>query len=277
MPEVGSRPLMRGSPWQAMGRVAVFWVGYAGILYLASVPKGMVPQQLGQLLWGLTSAVLLLGLTQVVLRHEGRRFRDVGLRLSASSPGRLFLGAGLGLAVYGLTVAADIAIAGPIHFSRVATANGAAVSLAAVTFLALSFMEELGFRGYPLRSLTTALGAWKAQVIVAVAFAASHLLFGWSLQAVVFGVLPSAFLFGAAALAFGDLMVPIGLHAALNLARWSTGETSAPGLWSMSVDESSRELMAAVAPAIGIAVTAIFAIALWWYGRRRADADGASA
>jgi membrane protease YdiL (CAAX protease family) len=228
------------------------------------------------MVWGLVSSVLLLGLTRLVLRGEGRRLRDVGLQLSASSANRFMIGAGLGFAVYGLTVVADVAIAGPIQFSRVTTVDSSAVLLAVGTFLALSFMEEFGFRGYPLRSLAPALGAWKAQVIVALAFGASHLLFGWSLQAVVLGVLPSALLFGAAALAFGDIAVPIGLHAALNLARWSTGEQNTPGIWTMSVEEPSRERIAAVAPVIGIAVTALFTFALWWYGRRRADASGAA-
>jgi hypothetical protein len=229
------------------------------------------------MVWGLVSSALLLEVTGLVAAREGRRPRDFGVRFGASSANRFVIGAGLGLVVYGLTIVADSTIAGPIQFSRVATADFSAVFFAVGTFLALSVMEEVGFRGYPLRSLAPALGAWRAQVLVAVAFGASHLLFGWTLQTVILGVIPSAFLFGAAALTFGDLAAPIGLHAALNLARWSTGEMNTPGIWTMSVADPSRERLAAVAPTIGIAVTALFAFALWWYDHRRAGQKGAAA
>jgi hypothetical protein len=178
----------------------------------------------------------------------------------------------LGVVVYGVTLVANLMMVGPIHFVRVTTPVDSAVFLAVGTYLALSVMEEVGFRGYPLRSLVLALGTWRAQLTVAIAFSISHVAFGWSVQAIALGVFPSALLFGATALAFGNLAAPIGLHAALNFARWSTGETNAPGIWSMAVDDLTRERMVTASPVLGVAVTVVFTIALWWYGRRRAGA-----
>jgi membrane protease YdiL (CAAX protease family) len=148
------------------------------------------------------------------------------------------------------------------------------------TYLALSLMEELGFRGYPLRTLVPTLGPWRAQAIVAVAFALSHIGFGWPLRTVLFGVLPNALLFGAAALASRGLAMPIGLHAALNISRWAVGETDVSGFWTLTVAESGRDRVATSAPFIGIGVTVVATISLWgWYLRygalpRRGQAPG---
>lgn len=268
----GPTPRSLTRPRPTVGRVILFWGGYAGILLLAAIPKGMVPAPLGPLAWGLASSVLLLILTHALLKQEGRPFRDVGMLRSWHSAICLLGGIILGVVVYGVTLFANLMIVGPIQFVRVTTPVDGAIFLAVVTYLALSVMEEVGFRGYPLRSLVLTLGTWRAQLTVAVAFSLSHVAFGWSVQAIALGVFPSALLFGATAHAFGNLAAPIGLHAALNFARWSTGQTDTRGIWSMAVDDSTRERMVSASPVIGVAVTVVFTIALWWYGRRRAGA-----
>jgi membrane protease YdiL (CAAX protease family) len=144
-----------------------------------------------------------------------------------------------------------------IHWSGVLLTFG--------TLLALSCMEELGFRGYPLRALVPTLGPWGAQALVAVAFALSHFLYGWSWASVVFGVLPSAFLFGAAALASGGLAMPIGLHMALNVAQWSIGEKESTGFFTQTVDQTARARIEQVAPITGMAVILAMAAVLWWW------------
>jgi hypothetical protein len=89
---------------------------------------------------------------------------------------------------------------------------------------------------------------------------------------------PNALLFGAAALAFRDLSAAIGVHAAINTARWSTGETGTPGLWSMSAAEPTRARLAEWSPVIGIIVTLLATCGLWWWyfreARRRFRIDG---
>jgi hypothetical protein len=52
----------RGSR-RVFGRVGMFWGGYLAVLVLASFAKGMAPPQLGQLVWGVVSSVVLVVLT----------------------------------------------------------------------------------------------------------------------------------------------------------------------------------------------------------------------
>ena len=188
--------------------------------------------------------------------------------MERGTAGRFIAGAGIGFASYGFTVLAVSLAAGPLHFTRSPTPAPGPIGVMACTLLALSAMEELGFRGYPLRTLVRTIGTWRAQGIVAVAFGLSHVAFGWSVQTILLGVVPSALLFGAAALAFRGLAAPIGLHAALNVARWAAGETEAPGFWTLTIDEATSGRVARMAPAIGVAVTLLCALALWrWKAR----------
>ena len=255
--------------WSIIGRVVLFWAGYLAILLLAAKVKALAPPPWHQLVWGLVSIAALFPLTLVFLRWDGRSRRDVGLNFEAKSVARLGLGAILGLAVYGLNVLIVSAVAGPIRFSWGVGIDPAGVVLVVATTVARSGMEELGFRGYPLRTLVPSLGFWKAQGIVAVAFGLCHFAFGWSWTSILLGVIPSAFLFGMAASASGGLALPIGLHAGLNLARWSVGENGAAGIWTMVVDETAQAGIAKVAPTIGVIVGVLGTLALWWWHQTR--------
>lgn len=238
------------------------------ILFLAGIPKGMSPAPWSALVWGLTSSVAIFALSVLLLKREGRVPPDVGLRVGATSAGRFIAGASIGFGVYGLILLSTWVIVGPIRFTRVAAPEGGAIFLMLGTYLALSVMEELGFRGYPLQTLVSAFGAWRAQAVVAAAFCLSHVAFGWPWQTIALGVLPSGILFGVAALAVRDVAMPIGLHAAMNIARWMVGETGAQGIWTMAIDDQARAHVAGVAPLIGFAVTGLCAAALWlWHLR----------
>ena len=212
-----------------LGRVIIFWVGYFLILLVASIPKGMSPARWGSLVWGLTSSVAIIGLTLLLVKREGRVPRDVGLSVGAAAVGRFVAGVALGLCVYSLVLLLTSLLVTPIRFTRLAALDAGDICLMIGSYLALAVMEELGFRGYPLRTLVLALGRWQAQAVVAAAFCLSHVAFGWPWAVVAFGVLPGAILFGVAALAGGDLGMPIGVHAAMNVARWMVGQTAIRG------------------------------------------------
>jgi uncharacterized protein len=147
------------------------------------------------------------------------------------------------------------------------------VVLMSCAFLAIACTEELGFRGYPLRTLHPVLGLWPAQAVVALAFGLTHVVYGWSLADVVMGVLPGALLFGLAAVASRGLALPIGLHAAWNLASWSIGVR---GPWTMVVraGERDRLLLAGRISATAVVLTAAV-VAWWWYRERERKLESA--
>lgn len=253
-----------------LGRVVVFWGGYIVILFVMAIAKAMVPERWSQLVWGTLSSVAIFSLALFVLRREGRSVREAGMNFETTSILRFLAGALIGLAIYAFNILLATIIAGPIRFTWTADVEPSVIVLSVCSFAALSCMEEIGFRGYPLRTLVPRFGLWHAQGIVAVAFGLCHLAFGWSIANTLFGVVPSALLFGMVAIASRGLAMPIGVHAALNFARWAAGENNAAGIWTMVVDAQTQARLATVAPSIGVAVTLLATIAFWrWHESRR--------
>jgi membrane protease YdiL (CAAX protease family) len=260
----------RDNRWRQLGRVGLFWAGYLAVLVLSSVPKGMAPPRWGQLVWGATSALALLILTRTMVRWEGRTARDFGLVLERATARRFLVGVLIGLAVFACPVALIALLTGALRLVPTGGPGGGDVLLTLSTLLALSAMEELGFRGYPLRVLGPLLGGWRAQAVVAEAFALTHVAFGWSWQTIALGVLPSALLFGACAVASGGLAKPIGAHMAVNVAPWAIGEADGTGIWTVAVDASAQTAVAATAQLVSPIVTLIAAGAVWTWQKRAA-------
>jgi membrane protease YdiL (CAAX protease family) len=248
-------------------RVVLFWASYLAILWLAAIPKGLVPAPWDDLVWGLVAVPLVWLVSRWMSSHTADEPR--GPRTAHGRWPGFFIGLGVGAATYAATVWAVSLVATPITLIPATLPTTRAMAIAVLTVLALAYMEELGFRGYPLRTLTRAFGTERAQIIVAFAFAAMHLVFGWSWQMTVFGVLPSALLFGAAAARSGGLAMPTGVHAALNLARLMTGERGTVAIWTIQIDPARTGRVEAMAPWIGLAVTVFATAALWsWRGSK---------
>jgi membrane protease YdiL (CAAX protease family) len=246
-------------------RVALFLGANYLIMLLAAIPKGMVPRAVADLTWGTIASLGLWGLSHLVLRREGRTPRDIGLGLDRGSAARLAIGFAAGIALYALTVAIVSVAVGPVRLVPTDGAAPGTVALTVASFLALSAMEELGFRGYALRSALPALGPWGAQLVIALLFGAGHWATGWPALTVLNGVIPSALLFGVLAARTGGLAAPIGLHAALNVAYWAVGAKETPGLWTLDVDPDRIAAVQGAAPWLGTAITLLAAalVAAW--------------
>lgn len=258
---------------QALVRSAAFVAAYFLILLAAAVPKGMVPRRFADLTWGTVSSLAVYGVTRWLLQRERRTPRDVGVALSRQSFARLLLGGILGVLTYGVTVGIISMTVTPIHFDATGAPAASTLLLIITGFLALSCMEELGFRAYPLRTLLPVLGHWPAQIVVAAVFALSHGLAGWPWETVWLGVFPSALLFGALATRTGGLAMPIGFHAALNIAYWMVGAKESPGVWRIRVDPAAADSVTTIAPLIGAAVMVVATLLV---SRPRRPTDGAS-
>ncbi len=252
--------------------VALFLVGYFAILFVASIAKGLVPPTAVDLTWGTLSSLGILPLTIAMLRVDARRHTP--LHINTGTLPQLGVGFILGVAVYLLTLAVISVTVGPLRISIPATTPSLqATTMVVLGFLALSLMEELGFRGYPLRALIASTDALAAVMLTAIAFAASHLLFGWPLETVLVGVLPSGILFGTAAIVSGGLALPIGLHAAVNITMWAVGEKGAPGFVALTIDPIQTATAARFSPMIGAAVPLLVSAALWrWHPRPAGEA-----
>jgi membrane protease YdiL (CAAX protease family) len=256
-------PIKPAHPRRVLVRVALFWVCTLAILLGVGMLRFLVPAPVRALAWGLASSLAIAALTWAYLQWEGRDAGSVGLRLQRGSWPRFVLGIAMGLALYAVYLALVTIVTGSVRLVPAAGVDARATALAIATYLALSSMEELGFRGYPLRRLEERIGRLSALGIGAVAFGLLHLAYGWSLSTAMVGAVAGGFLFGMAALVSRGLALPIGLHAAWNIAGWAVGEKGGTGIWRL-VAEDQAVPYAATAGALGfVGVMASAAIAFW--------------
>ena len=213
----------------AWGSVTLFWIGFAVLVGLVSPLSAAFPGLWkGTFLGTVVSAGTVL-ITIGILRMAKWSVKDVGLSFRRNSITRFILGIGCGLFLITLHFAILWLFGGQVALERVPEVKPITLLVAVCSFVALSVMEELGFRGYSFRRLESSYGLVIAQLIVAFAFAVYHVAGGFPWMAALLGTGMGSILFGMATIATKGLAVPIGLHAAWNIAGWAVGEKQVPG------------------------------------------------
>lgn len=258
--------------FSALGHSLLFWLFYLATLWVAAQVQLFFPEQFQRLVWGVTSSAILLAGTLLFVRWERRSLREVGLGWSAKSPPKLLLGTLVGLLVYGVVIILIMLSAGTggVSLERNEAGSLAPAIVVVLTIFALSLMEELGFRGYPLFTLEERYGVWRSQLIVATAFGLVHIAYGWAWPSVVLGVMPAALLFGMSAAASRGLAMPVGVHAGVNLAQWALGEKEEPGLWTIVVSDEAAGVVGSISTWISVGVVLGAAAGFWlWVSRIR--------
>jgi uncharacterized protein len=173
---------------------------------------------------------------------------------------RLVTGIAIGLASFAVILLLINIVAGPMRLTR-GTASPGSIVISGCSILALACMEELGFRGYPLRILVRTLGMWQAQAIVVVAFSLCHVAYGWSWVNIVLGVMPWALVFGMAATSSCGLAMSLGVHAGINFAQSAVNDNS--GIWKLVFNDQLRTRIGLASRIINIAVTLFVAFLFW--------------
>jgi uncharacterized protein len=194
------------------------------------------------------------------------------MNIEAMSVPRLVAGSVIGVATFAVIPSLINIIAGPVRLTR-GTASSGTMVVFGCTFLALACMEELGFRGYAMRTLVRTSDMWRAQAIVAVAFGLTHVAFGWSWINILLGVMPCALLFGVAATSSRGLAMPMGVHAGVNFAQWAIFGNA--GIWKVAINDQLGSRVDLMSHIIGIAVILFGAFLLWrlQIHRERGDAE----
>lgn len=249
----------------ALSAVALFWIATIGILVGAGMLRSFAPERFSALSWGVTSSIGLLALTGAFLRWEGRDAASIGLHWRRASLGRFCVGAAIGAALYGMSLLL-VVILTDIRIEMAPGVASATILLALLTYVMLAIMEEVGFRGYALRRLEERLGRPWALGLGAVVFGIVHLAYGWTLGAALVGAGAGALLFGIAALACRGLAIPIGMHAAWNLAGWSVGEKDGAGVWQLVIPQTASE-PATIGAVSYLAVMLLGFVGFWLFGR----------
>jgi hypothetical protein len=256
----------------ALARVLLFWIATMVILTAVGAGAGALGDRSGIAI-GAGASLLTFGLTILFIRWEGKSPRDFGFQVTWRSPMLFVLGVAVGFGLVGAHVALTALVA-PVHWVRIRQWHLWRVLLMSVVFLLLATREELAFRGYPLRKLASDLGPASAQLIIAALFAIEHAIGGASWSNAIFGAGLGSIVFGMAALATRGLAMPIGLHAAYNLADWASGGKGDDGLWRIEVAPGFGDRAQFISMSLYIAVMSLAALAIWRWGSLTARDEG---
>jgi membrane protease YdiL (CAAX protease family) len=174
------------------------------------------PGWLAELVEGLVYLLGVVGLTWVFCRFVDRTsLRSLGLQ-TRGWLAQLTAGWGLGTLLQ-LLILAALGIAGWLTVER-ADWQPISFSVSIVSWLIISFNEELSFRGYILQRLAQAWGMPAAVIASSLIFAMVHVLNPNVQPLAMVGLFCAGLLLATAYLVSRSLWLPIGLHIGWNLA-----------------------------------------------------------
>ena len=203
------------------------------------------------------------------VRWEGLKLKDIGLMPSKRSTLHFITGVVIGSVLVTFQTVLLLLISGHIKLVRTAAVGYRSILLSIIIYLLLACREEIAFRGYPLQSLTRVAKLWVSQIVVALIFAAEHIIGGMNWWQALLGTGIGSIVFGMAAITTKGLAAPIGLHAAWNFGQWLLGFKDNTGLWNTVLEkgynESTEKLgMITYLTVMGMAITAFY-----YYYRRQ--------
>lgn len=238
------------------------------VLVLFSFAKNFLPHQWERWAHGIAGTLAALFTTMLFLQFDRKKLADIGLRLNSGTVLRFISGVLVGILIMG-TMALAV-----MHWTDVTiqwnqNSSGLHFLLMTAPLLPLAYMEELGFRAYPLVILREKTGIRTSLIITAVLFALYHIANGWSVAGSFYGPAVWGLIFGLAALYSKGIALPTGIHYAANLTTAAFGVAgNTISIWT--VEGSANTAVStgnvdwlAIIPSIVLLVFAIICIELY--------------
>lgn len=133
-------------------KATLFCVAFTGIFITFSFFKSSVPEKFERLAHGIFGTIAAVLTTFLFIKFDKKSFADIGLIFRKSTLTKFFLGVVLGIGIMGLAALSVIYFS---DFKIVANTNSNIFNFLFWTLplIPLAFMEEVGFRAYPLQLL----------------------------------------------------------------------------------------------------------------------------
>lgn len=213
-------------------------------------------------------AVVLLLLTQVLLRSERLSLSVFGLSFSARAAKHILFGLGAGALLMGVA-ALLMRFVLPFEWELNPVVLPHAVFGALLFHLMTNTCEELTWRGYAFYGFLRTLGHWPAQIIVALVAACFHVLSGWGWQVALISTTVGSVLFALVFLRWRSIPAAIGVHAAWNWTRdLILTPSGSAALWVPVGTENWTSIQWNLAQAILVGVTLFACAGLLWSLRK---------
>lgn len=206
-------------------KATLFCIVFTLLLIVFSFFKSLISPTYERLAYGVIGTAVAFTATYLFLRIDKKSFRDIGLNFEQTTLKKFFAGVLFGIILMGT---ATLFVISYSSFKFETNPNGSILYFLLSTFplLILAFMEEVGFRAYPLIILKQHIGIRIAIMITSLLFALYHIANGWSISSAFMGTGVCAIIFGAAAIYANGIAMPTGIHYAFNLTTAAFGITN---------------------------------------------------
>lgn len=238
----------------AILKCTVYWAIFLLLLFIAGTQLTVNwPVSWYPLSYGILGSLAALLATFILIKTEGKTFSAYGLTWDKQTLPGFFKGLFLGsvillLIILILVTFTDLQIKENYHDWKPITSFGL------LSILPLAFMEEIAFRAYPFQKLNRAFGIRTTQILVALVFAAYHMLQGWNVQLALWGPGIWALVFGLAAIQSKGIALPTGIHVALNLIQTIIGMkgNKSESIWLLQHSENATPHSIAFSETMGL-------------------------
>jgi membrane protease YdiL (CAAX protease family) len=215
-------------------RLQSFWKTILFLLFAAAVapvllyalgakvfgPQGTTPDPGFLLYLEAGNFAVVAGLTLALARIERRPFGEYGLPLSDAFGANFWLGLLLGLAEGSVLIGAILLLGG--YSFGMPELQGTAIlkwgGIHLLLFGSVGLCEEFLFRGYPLVTLSRAMGFWPAAILLSAGFGLVHLSNRGENAVGAASVAAVGLLFAFTLKRSGNLWYAVGLHAGFDWA-----------------------------------------------------------
>lgn len=215
-------------------RAVLYCAVFTLLLVAFALIQAMLTPQHERLVYGLLGTLAGFLATAIFLRFDRLTFADIGLKPDRGTFQRFVIGLVTGILIMGILVFTVIQIT-HMDVSVNDQSSLAKFLVATAPLLPLAFMEELGFRGYPLEILKNRIGIRTSILVTSVLFAIYHIANGWSIASSFYGPATWGLVFGLAAVYSKGIAMPTGLHYAANLTTSAFGDkNTSPSLWILT-------------------------------------------
>lgn len=201
---------------------------------------------------------------------------DVGLAFKQNTIGKFFAGVIAGIVLAGLLATTVLCFShATIQVNPISSVSH--FLLVTLPLIPLAYMEEIGFRAYPLEILKNKIGIRLSIVVTSILFALYHIANGWPVATSFYGPAVWGLLFGLAAIYSRGIAMPTGIHYAVNLTTSAFGANNNVSIWSINPTKipvtTQRGIdWTTILPSLALLVFAVLCIEL--YMKRKTTADG---
>jgi membrane protease YdiL (CAAX protease family) len=258
-------------------KATLFCLVFTGLFIILSFPKSSLPDKFERIAHGTIGTIAAILTTFLFVKFDKKTFADIGFVFEKTSLTKFFSGVLLGITVMGILTLSVIFFS---YFKIETNSNSNILNflLWTLPLIPLAFMEEVGFRAYPLRILKDKVGLRNSIIITSLLFALYHVVNGWTLQNSFLGAGVWGIIFGLTAIYSNGISMPTGLHYATNLTTSAFGISEGSfNLWvlktkdGLTLENYQSSQLTTLIPQISLLVFAL--ICMEWYVRKKTNAN----